>query len=311
MILIPLLGRMGGGKTTFCINLARQLRSQGYKVATIQRTKGYSDIGRYLLESPDHYQVPICAAESLAALSEWLPVSYDIAIFECGFAPSETIPENRWSFSGKWQGLFGAENTNELIPHQETDRRNNTVSTVVRTKVINPEPSALCIDINRNLHNIERLTSIEIEGKLQYPVSLSKRVITYGIYPPEFRQIFPNLMWYRFDAPAFIDRYKHQDSYDLAIIGYTRREEELAELRTITRSHPVISFHPPVFIEGLEKFPRGHTHPDLNAYYNNPWKSACMPVYPSLDFITLGDNLITIQGVTSPKILLEVGVLEV
>jgi len=325
----------GQGKTTTAMLLEKYFRSQGLKVACLQPIKGQWDVGLYLKNNCYHYNIPVEAAKSIASFEKWLPVGYDIYTMEISFAYGSPISASHIS-------VF--QNVNEVISYEVKDNWKNYIlgkygplpfwddfhSRNVQ-RIITKTPQVLenpCVDNTFKLHNSEQLVFDSVEPKMALPKS-DRTAIAVGAFPAEFWDIFPNLKWYAYDYPSFLQRYK-QENYDIAIIGACTNDNMRFSCKP--KEPVVFCYQAPVYMSTVQRychdlpiktnvhtiFSKIKTEPVgsrlgmkdcLYASLNN--KFWVLQEYLGLDLISVQDNIIICNGWVLPQYLIQEGYLEV
>ena len=246
------------GKTTTALLLEKYFKSKGLKVACLQPTfKEQWDVGLYLKENCHLYGIPVEAAKSKKDFEKWLPIGYDIYLFELGFP---------YTFPASAAYITEFDNINEVILHDVKDCWKNFISKEYSLhglqfwdefydrnvqRVLTKTPKALdmpCVDDKLGLHNVDEFVFNEVKPKMSLPKS-NKEVVAVGAFPGEFQYIF-NLKWYGYDYPSFVERYKKED-WDIAVVGACTNDKMRFKYRP--RKH-VFCYHPPIYVENLKYY---------------------------------------------------------
>ena len=252
----------GAGKTTTALLLERHFLGQDLRVACLQQNKGQSDVHTYLNNGCHHYTVPLEATKSREAFERWAPRGYDVLIMEvtCPYTPfgapylapfdafNEVVP---FEACADWKGFALVQMLNhwknciadtDFDPTELWDTvHDRTVQTVV-TKA----PSLLdgpCVDTGFVLHHPDRFVYDTIEPRMTLPRS-RQTAIAVGAFPGEYREIFPNLTWYRFDYASFLQEFR-TGAYDVAIIGMCLNER--LKFRDRPERPSIICYQPPIY----------------------------------------------------------------
>lgn len=253
------------GKTTTAILLEKKLKSEGKRVACLQMNKDRLDVYRYVSEGCYHYTVPFEATQTKKAFEKWVPKGYDSYILELtyGFSPvgvpyislfdhiNEVISSeyrNNWRqnaetrFQSDWDAHFPE------IPHPPDlmslwdivhDRDIQQVFTKTQ------EADAPSVDRGRTLHNSEKLAVEQVRPEMGLPTG-DKEVISVGVFPAEYCDIFSDLHWFGMDYAGFMDAFR-KSKYDLAIIGGCGADR--LKLRIHPDHNQVICYQPSVFLD--------------------------------------------------------------
>ena len=321
----------GQGKTTTAMLLETYFRSQGLKVACLQPIKGQWDVGLYLKNNCYHYSIPIEATKSLSDFERWLPVGYDVYTFEVGFPYSDPA-------SAAVISLF--QNINEVVEHEAEgyiseeyglspfwslfyNRNVQKIITKTPLKLENP-----CVDNTFKLHNADQLVFDSVEPKMALPKS-DRTAIAVGAFPAEFWDIFPNLKWYAYDYPTFLQRYK-QENYDIAIIGACTNDKMRFSYKP--KEPVVLCYQAPVYMSAVQRYchdlpVKTNVHTMLSKIKTEPVGSQLgmkdclyaslnnkfwvLQEYLGLDLISVQDNIIICNGWVLPQYLIQEEYLEV
>ncbi|BBL68900.1 hypothetical protein [Methanoculleus chikugoensis] len=335
----------GAGKTTTALLLERHFLGQDLRVACLQQNKGQSDVHTYLSAGCCHYTVPLEATKSREAFERWAPRGYDVLIMEVTYpytpfgAPylipfdafNEVVPfEARADWKsfvftktlGYWKEYPSDTN---FDPTELWDTvHDRTVQTIV-TKIPSPLDGP-CVDTGRVLHHPERFVCDTVEPRMTLPKS-DRAVIAVGAFPGEYREIFPNLTWYRFDYASFLQEFR-TGTYDVAIIGMCLNER--LKFRDRPERPSIICYQPSVYCD-LEKHPKNlplkdnfgsilsaireravgePIVPEGSAYseYNNRFWT--YRPYPEREMIWREENVVFCNGWVLPQYLIREGFLE-
>lgn len=337
------------GKTTTALLLENYFKSQGLKVACLQKMKGQHDVGSYLKNGCHHYTIPIEATKSNEILEQWIPQGYDRYILEV------TFPYN--PIGAAYVELF--DNINEVVSYEYKDnwkshvQENNSASVTFWDRVnkrnvqriITKTPSEVtktsskidspCVDTSLNLHNLDGLVFDTINPKMSLPKS-DKNVIAVGTFPGEFWDIFPNLKWYSYEYPEFLKDYRN-GQYDLAIIGSILNKN--LKLKYKPEKTPVICYQPSCYLENKSKSKDSCVKSDVEEVFlkikknavgtsigekgcnyeaynnrfwvppNDTWWSG--QVNSDMEILAQEDNMVYCNGWILPQYLIKEGMLEV
>jgi len=257
------------GKTTTAILLEKKLKSEGKRVACLQMDKGKFDVSRYLISGCYHYTVPLEASQGKNNLERWLPEGYDAFIFEITFGISpvasayidlfnninEVISNsylNNWKYEvsqymeKSWDQYWGAYQGNpqfDLMWHWDLIHARNVQP--VLTKI--PKPiDGPCTDLSRVLYHADLLAKDVITPKMQFYKDEKREVIAVGAFPAEYWDIFPGLIWYKFEYARFMKIIRNK-KYDLAIIGACGTNS--LKLSAPTTHGIIICYQPTVYLD--------------------------------------------------------------
>jgi len=336
----------GTGKTTTALLLNRHFREQGLRVACLQQNRGQGDVYTYLDNGCHHYTVPLEATKSRAAFEQWAPRGYDILIMEvtCPYTPfgapylvpfdafNEVVPfEARADWKdfvftrtlGYWREYLSDA---DFDPTELWDTvHDRTVQTVV-TRVPSPL-NGPCVDTGLILHRRDRFVWDTIEPRMILPRS-GRTAIAVGAFPGEYREIYPDLTWYRFDYASFMQELR-AGMYDVAIIGMCLNER--LKFRDRPERPSIICYQPSVYYD-LKKHPKNLPLKDgfgsilsairdrpvgepissdggtYSSYNNRFWTYR---PHPGREMIWREDNVIFCNGWILPQYLIREGFLEV
>lgn len=326
----------GQGKTTVALVLEKYFKSQGLKVACLQCMKGQWDVGIYLKNNCNHYSMPLEATKDMSAFEKWLPQGYDVYILEVGFAhhsPTgiayidlfQNINEVS-SYETKDTKEFLEKYGRPIFYNDFYDRNVQKIITKVPTDIDLETP---WVDSTYTLLGVDKLHHNNLKPKMTLSKS-DKEVIAVGAFPGEFKDIFPNIIWYGYDYPSFVKGYKKED-YDIAIIGACTNDKIKF---TYKPKKLVFCYHPPVYMSDLKHYHDiyGDIKSDLRevyrrikvepvgtqlaveeclySVYNN--KFWVFQEYLGLDcFFSFINNIIICNGWVLPQYLIKEGYLEV
>jgi hypothetical protein len=333
------------GKIALLLELERYYRTQGKKVACLQRIKGQSDVGLYLKEGCYQYSLPLEAVKSRSALERWLPRGFDVYIIGISTAYSpigaayldlfanynEIIP---YDWLGEWMDCVSnlirsySPDPGILTFWEEARKRNLQEKNVQEVVTGVPEPlGSPCLDEKRILHHPEALVFDTFEPRMTLPQS-NRSAIAVGAFPGEFWDIFPDLGWYGYDYVQFVQRLE-EENYDLAIIGECSNRSLRLPIKP--RSASVVCYQLSVYsplyqprivfqsgrnlrriYEDVKKEPVGTLLQDdefsYRDYQNRFW---LYQTYPGTDIVRHEDNVVYCNGWILPQYLIQDGLLEV
>lgn len=336
----------GAGKTTTAILLGRHFRGLGLRVACLQQNKGQYDVHTYLENGCRHYTVPLEATKSRSDFERWAPRGYDVLVMEvtCPYTPfgapylapfttfNEVIP---FEARADWKGFVAAhmqDYWNDFIFDAAFDLtalwdpvHDRSVQTVV-TKAPSPLDGP-CVDTGLTLHHPDLFASDTVEPRMTLPRS-DRTAIAVGSFPGEYKEIFPDLTWYRFDYAAFMERYRAED-YDLAVIGMCGgtgpKFRDRPEKPLIICYQPSVYHDPrkrPEYLPLKEDFadmlsaireravgePIASEGSAFSEYNNRFWT---YQPYPDREMIWRDENIVFCNGWILPQYLIREGFLEV
>ena len=335
------------GKTTTSILLEKKFREEGKRVACLQMNKDKMDVYRYLSEGCYHYTIPFEACQSRESFERWVPAGYDTYILELSYSFSpvgipfitlfdhinEVISDE---IAGNWQKIAEARSQRSWDLHfpgipvpadlpSLWDIVHKRTMQQVFTKTDGPKGPS--VDRNMVLHNPDNLAVEQVRPRMSFPVG-KKKVIAAGVFPAEYRDIFPDLRWFGMDYAGFMDSVR-RDRYDLAVIGGCGTHQ--LKLRKYPDGIPTICYQPSVFFDleyrttskplsiGLRSIydtirtekPGTPLTPDGEPFsgYNNPYW--IYRLYEKPEVIWKSENMVCCNGWLLPQYLIHDGWLEV
>ena len=241
---IVVCGQINSGKTTTCNAIANRLRSEGYSVANLKFTKGMDDYIRYSVNGNKLYLLPLEVIKSRTDLERFIPEGYDWYIIE-GSYPNR--PD--WPVAVMHMALFHDDEVNVTVPvsEQNQDAGYQPIVTMVE-RPIKDQPY---VTVREEFGGFEHMRLTALSPKLTLPI-FKKTAAAIGYFPNNLFDMFPYLRYYEFDYHSFFRDITHH-TFDAVIIGKVH-----PEYFSRFREHSwqdTLCFHPPVFIDNLEKYP--------------------------------------------------------
>lgn len=246
---IVIAGEMHSGKTTSCRAIADHYRTIGFNVAICQIDKGIDDVFQYQSTGNPHFVMPLCVAKGTAELEKWLPVGYDLFIFEW------TYPDHpEWVINNAYFEVFSPDQINQLFPFPITPANvNNCRYNPMITQapfIFSDYPG---VTNQKTVFNPQLLEMVELTPKLNLPIS-EKQVVGLGFFPGEFFNIFQNMVWCKQDLQAFDEAL--QSKNDVILLGHTHssyQKEIQARLELVDSSADhIICYDPLLFNSKLD-----------------------------------------------------------
>lgn len=335
------------GKTTTAILLEKNLKEDGKRVACLQMNKDKNDVYRYISEGCSHYTIPLEASQTRETFEKWVPKGYDSYILELtyGFSPTgfayislfDPINEivsfeyrENWrlhvenSLQKTWVSHYpGIDPPSDLMSLWQV-MYDRTVQQIV-TKT--PEKRRPSVDQNMILHGREEFAVEHINPEMALPQGKNK-VISVGVFPPEYWDIFPALQWFDMDYAGFMDAIR-KNEYDLAIIGGCGTER--LKLNTYPDKNQIICYQPSVFLDLKPRRAGKSLHTDIHSMYETiklkppgtPLSSEGEPfsgynnqywvyrLYDKPEVVWREENILFCNGWVLPQYLIRDGYLEV